>query len=568
MHDIFTIKTIYLMIINLKSVALAMTSICLFAQCTPTPTSEASYDVIPMPQSITLTESSEPFVLHSGTQISYTAGNADMERNAQFLKDYLAPQLGYKLKTVPGIASKGIVLQLVDGEATEGYKITVDANRVLVEATSPAGIFYGIQTIRKSLPVEQGAVVALPAGTITDAPRFDYRGAHLDVCRHFYPVDSIKTYIDMLALHNMNKFHWHLTEDQGWRIEIKQFPKLTEIGSVRNGTMIRKDWDSNDSIQYGGFYTQDECREIVKYAADRYITVIPEIDMPGHMVAAVTAYPELGCTGGPYSVRTIWGVSEELLCAGNDKVYDFVEKVLDEVMEIFPSKDIHIGGDECPKTEWEKCPKCQKKIKELGLKKDKQFTAEQKLQAYFTQHVDDYLTKHGRNAIGWDEILEGGVSENATVMSWRGEVGGIEAARLKHRVIMTPNTYCYFDYYQSKDRDNEPFAIGGFLPASHVYSYEPLPASLTPEEQSYIWGVQCNVWTEYIPTFSQVQYMILPRGAALAEVQWSQPEVKNYEKFKNERLPRLIKIYELNNYNWCKRIYTDKEEPSDLNVGW
>ena len=556
------------MIINLKSVALAMTSICLFAQCTPTPTSEASYDVIPMPQSITLTESSEPFVLHSGTQISYTAGNADMERNAQFLKDYLAPQLGYELKTVPGIASKGIVLQLVDGEATEGYKITVDANRVLVEATSPAGIFYGIQTIRKSLPVEQGAVVALPAGTITDAPRFDYRGAHLDVCRHFYPVDSIKTYIDMLALHNMNKFHWHLTEDQGWRIEIKQFPKLTEIGSVRNGTMIRKDWDSNDSIQYGGFYTQDECREIVKYAADRYITVIPEIDMPGHMVAAVTAYPELGCTGGPYSVRTIWGVSEELLCAGNDKVYDFVEKVLDEVMEIFPSKAIHIGGDECPKTEWEKCPKCQKKIKELGLKKDKQFTAEQKLQAYFTQHVDEYLTKHGRNAIGWDEILEGGVSENATVMSWRGEVGGIEAARLKHRVIMTPNTYCYFDYYQSKDRDNEPFAIGGFLPASHVYSYEPLPASLTPEEQSYIWGVQCNVWTEYIPTFSQVQYMILPRGAALAEVQWSQPEVKNYEKFKNERLPRLIKIYELNNYNYCKRIYTDKEEPSDLNVGW
>ena len=545
-----------------------MTSICLFAQCTPTPTSEASYDVIPMPQSITLTEGSEPFVLHSGTQINYTAGNADMERNAQFLKEYLAPQLGYELKTAPGIASKGIVLQLVDGEATEGYKITVDASRVLVEATTPAGIFYGIQTIRKSLPVEKGAVVALPAGTITDAPRFDYRGAHLDVCRHFYPVDSIKTYIDMLALHNMNKFHWHLTEDQGWRIEIKQFPKLTEIGSVRNGTMIRKDWDSNDSIQYGGFYTQDECREIVKYAADRYITVIPEIDMPGHMVAAVTAYPELGCTGGPYSVRTIWGVSEELLCAGNDKVYDFVEKVLDEVMEIFPSKDIHIGGDECPKTEWEKCPKCQKKIKELGLKKDKQFTAEQKLQAYFTKHVDEYLTKHGRNAIGWDEILEGGVSENATVMSWRGEVGGIEAARLKHRVIMTPNTYCYFDYYQSKDRDNEPFAIGGFLPASHVYSYEPLPASLTPEEQSYIWGVQCNVWTEYIPTFSQVQYMILPRGAALAEVQWSQPEVKNYEKFKNERLPRLIKIYELNNYNYCKRIYTDKEEPSDLNVGW
>ena len=547
---------------NLKSIALAMTIGLLFAQCTPAPTAQANYEVIPMPQSITLSNSDNQFVLHSGTLISYTSGNEDMARNAQFLQTYLADQLGYTLRIEPGIASKGIVLKLNEGQASEGYTITVDADRVLVEATSPAGIFYGIQTIRKAVPVEMGAVVGFPAGVITDAPRFAYRGAHLDVCRHFFSVDSVKTYIDMLVLHNMNKFHWHLTEDQGWRMEIKQFPKLTEIGSVRNGTMIRKDWNSNDSIQYGGFYTQEECREIVKYAADRYITVIPEIDMPGHMVAAVTAYPELGCTGGPYEVRTIWGVSEELLCAGNEKVYDFVDKVLDEVMDVFPSKDIHIGGDECPKTEWEKCPKCQSKIKALGLKKDDRFTAEQKLQAYFTKHVDEYLTKHGRNAIGWDEILEGGVSENATVMSWRGESGGIEAARLKHRVIMTPNTYCYFDYYQSKDRDNEPFAIGGFLPIKHVYDYEPLPVNLTPEEQSYIWGVQCNVWTEYIPTFSQVQYMMLPRGAALSEVQWSLPEAKDYEKFKNERLPRLIKIYELYGYNYSRRIYIDADEPS------
>ena len=547
---------------NLKSIALAMTIGLLFAQCTPAPTAQANYEVIPMPQSITLSNSDNQFVLHSGTLISYTSGNEDMARNAQFLQTYLADQLGYTLRIEPGIASEGIVLKLNEGQASEGYTITVDADRVLVEATSPAGIFYGIQTIRKAVPVEMGAVVGLPAGIITDAPRFAYRGAHLDVCRHFFSVDSVKTYIDMLVLHNMNKFHWHLTEDQGWRMEIKQFPKLTEIGSVRNGTMIRKDWNSNDSIQYGGFYTQDECREIVKYAADRYITVIPEIDMPGHMVAAVTAYPELGCTGGPYEVRTIWGVSEELLCAGNEKVYDFVDKVLDEVMDVFPSKDIHIGGDECPKTEWEKCPKCQSKIKALGLKKDDRFTAEQKLQAYFTKHVDEYLTKHGRNAIGWDEILEGGVSENATVMSWRGESGGIEAARLKHRVIMTPNTYCYFDYYQSKDRDNEPFAIGGFLPIKHVYDYEPLPANLTPEEQSYIWGVQCNVWTEYIPTFSHVQYMMLPRGAALSEVQWSLPEAKDYEKFRNERLPRLIKIYELYGYNYSRRIYIDADEPS------
>lgn len=547
---------------NLKSIALAMTIGLLFAQCTPAPTTQANYEVIPMPQSITLSNSDNQFVLHSGTLISYTSGNEDMARNAQFLQTYLTDQLGYTLRVEPGVASEGIVLKLVEGQASEGYTITVDADRVLVEATSPAGIFYGIQTIRKAVPVEMGAVVGLPAGIITDAPRFAYRGAHLDVCRHFFSVDSVKTYIDMLVLHNMNKFHWHLTEDQGWRMEIKQFPKLTEIGSVRNGTMIRKDWNSNDSIQYGGFYTQEECREIVKYAADRYITVIPEIDMPGHMVAAVTAYPELGCTGGPYEVRTIWGVSEELLCAGNEKVYDFVDKVLDEVMDVFPSKDIHIGGDECPKTEWEKCPKCQSKIKALGLKKDDRFTAEQKLQAYFTKHVDEYLTKHGRNAIGWDEILEGGVSENATVMSWRGESGGIEAARLKHRVIMTPNTYCYFDYYQSKDRDNEPFAIGGFLPIKHVYDYEPLPANLTPEEQSYIWGVQCNVWTEYIPTFSHVQYMMLPRGAALSEVQWSLPEAKDYEKFKNERLPRLIKIYELYGYNYSRRIYIDADEPS------
>lgn len=547
---------------NLKSIALAMTIGLLFAQCTPAPTAQANYEVIPLPQSITLSNSDNQFVLHSGTLISYTSGNEDMARNAQFLQTYLTDQLGYTLRIEPGIASEGIVLKLNEGQASEGYTITVDADRVLVEATSPAGIFYGIQTIRKAVPVEMGAVVGFPAGVITDAPRFAYRGAHLDVCRHFFSVDSVKTYIDMLVLHNMNKFHWHLTEDQGWRMEIKQFPKLTEIGSVRNGTMIRKDWNSNDSIQYGGFYTQDECREIVKYAADRYITVIPEIDMPGHMVAAVTAYPELGCTGGPYEVRTIWGVSEELLCAGNEKVYDFVDKVLDEVMDVFPSKDIHIGGDECPKTEWEKCPKCQSKIKALGLKKDDRFTAEQKLQAYFTKHVDEYLTKHGRNAIGWDEILEGGVSENATVMSWRGESGGIEAARLKHRVIMTPNTYCYFDYYQSKDCDNEPFAIGGFLPIKHVYDYEPLPANLTPEEQSYIWGVQCNVWTEYIPTFSHVQYMMLPRGAALSEVQWSLPEAKDYEKFRNERLPRLIKIYELYGYNYSRRIYIDADEPS------
>lgn len=546
-----------------KSVAFAMTSILMLAQCTPTPTTEANYEVIPMPQTISVDETEAPFVLHSGTTISFTVGNEDMQRNAQFLQDYLAPQLGYNLKTAAGTLDKGIVLQLNEGEASEAYRITINSKRVLVESTTPAGVFYGIQTIRKSLPVEQGAVVAMPAGTIEDAPRFDYRGAHFDVCRHFFPIDSVKAYIDILALHNMNKLHWHLTEDQGWRIEIKKYPKLTEIGSVRCGTMINKDWDSCDSIPYGGFFTQEEAREIVKYAADRYITVIPEIDMPGHMVAAVTAYPELGCTGGPYEVRTTWGVSEELLCAGNDKVYDFIDDVLDEIMDIFPSKDIHIGGDECPKSEWEKCPKCQAKIKELGLKKDDKYTAEQKLQAYFTQHVDSYLTAHGRNCIGWDEILEGGVSDNATIMSWRGEEGGIEAAQLGHRVIMTPNQYLYFDYYQTKDRENEPLAIGGYLPVKTVYNYEPLPASLTPEQQKYIWGVQANLWTEYIHTFSHALYMFLPRGAALSECQWAQPEKKDYDRFKADRLPRLMKIYDLCGYNYSRRIYIDKDDENE-----
>lgn len=521
-----------------------------------------------MPQDITLTEGANPFVLSSNTAISYTAGNADMQRNAEFMAQYLSDQLGYTLKVKEGTADKGIVLQLNEGDAeSEAYTITVDEKKVLVEATSPAGVFYGMQTIRKSLPVEQKAVVALPAGKIDDAPRFEYRGGHLDICRHFFPVDSIKSYIDMLALHNMNKFHWHLTEDQGWRLEIKKYPKLTEVGSIRCGTMVKKDWDSCDSIPYGGYYTQEEARDIVKYAAERYITVIPEIDMPGHMVAAITAYPELGCTGGPYEVRTTWGVSEDLLCCGNEQVYQFIDDILDEVMDIFPSADIHIGGDECPKTIWAKCPKCQAKIKALGLKKDEHSSAEEKLQGYFTKHVDAYLTAHGRNCIGWDEILEGGVSDNATIMSWRGEEGGKAAARLAHRVIMTPNSYLYFDYYQTKDVENEPLAIGGFLPLKKVYNYEPLPEDLTADEQKYIWGVQANLWTEYIDNFSYAMYMFIPRGAALCECQWANPEKKDYEHFKNDRLPRLLNIYKLYGWNYCNRAYTDPE-PEDYNGGW
>lgn len=358
----------------------------------------------------------------------------------------------------------------------------------------------------------------------------------------------------MMALHNMNRLHWHLSEDQGWRIEIKGYPKLTEIGSQRKETVIGRNSGKYDGKPYGGFYTQEEAKDIVAYAAERYVTVIPEIDLPGHMQAALAAYPELGCTGGPYEVWPMWGVSDNVLCAGEDATLRFIDGVLTEIMEIFPSKLIHVGGDECPKTKWETCPKCQARIKQLGLKSDGKHTKEEKLQSFIINHAEKFLNDHGRQIIGWDEILEGGLAPNATVMSWRGEVGGIEAAKQKHDVIMTPNTYLYFDYYQSQDIANEPFAIGGYLPVDRVYSYEPLPAELTPAEQKYIIGVQANLWTEYIPTFSHAQYMVLPRWAALSEVQWTMPEKKNYTDFLI-RLPRLINWYEAEGYNYAKHVF-------------
>lgn len=377
----------------------------------------------------------------------------------------------------------------------------------------------------------------------------------LDVGRHMFTVDEIKTYIDMLALHNINRFHWHLSEDQGWRIEIKKYPKLTEIGSKRDETVIGRNSGEYDGKPYGGFYTQEQAKEIVAYAAERYITVIPEIDLPGHMQAALAAYPELGCTGGPYKVWTMWGVSDNVLCAGNDQTIQFIKDVLSEIIDIFPSKYIHVGGDECPKDKWKTCPKCQARIKALGIKGDSKHSKEEYLQSYVIGEAEKFLNEHGRNIIGWDEILEGGLAPNATVMSWRGEAGGIEAARQKHDVIMTPNTYLYFDYYQAKDTENEPLAIGGYLPMDRVYSYEPMPAELTPEEQKYITGVQANVWTEYMPTFAQVQYMTLPRMAALCETQWSTPDKKkDYAGFL-KRTARLTKIYQLKGWNYATHIF-------------
>lgn len=516
---------------------------------------QADYQVIPMPHEIVAAQGS-PFVLKSGVKILYPEGNAQMQRNAELLAEYLKTATGKDFAVEAGTEGKNaIVLALgVDNKNPEAYELKVAGEGVTVKGATEAGVFYGIQTLRKSLPVAVDANISLPAVDIKDAPRFAYRGAHFDTSRHFFTVDEVKTYIDMLALHNMNRMHWHFTEDQGWRIEIKKYPKLTEIGSKRSETVIGKNSGKYDGIPHEGFYTQEEAKEIVKYAAERFITVIPEIDIPGHMQAALAAYPELGCTGGPYEVWKMWGVSEDVLCIGNDQSLKFLEDVFAELIEIFPSEYIHIGGDECPKVRWAQCPKCQARIKQLGLKSDAKHTKEERLQSYVISHVEKFLNEHGRQIIGWDEILEGGLAPNATVMSWRGEGGGIEAAKQHHDVIMTPNTYLYFDYYQSKDTDNEPLAIGGYLPVERVYSYEPMPKSLTPDEQKYIKGVQANLWTEYIPTFSHAQYMVLPRWAALAEVQWSAPEKKDYANFLS-RLPRLIQWYDAEGYNYAKHVF-------------
>lgn len=540
----------------LKTVAVVLTTGWL-CSCSGEKT-EANYQVIPAPQEIVMAANGE-FTLGSSVKIVYPEGNDAMRRNAEYLAEYLQKATGKVYQTVAGTDGKGnILLQLAPGDGkAEAYQLKVSGDGVVISGASEAGVFYGIQTLRKSIPVVENSTPVLANVEIKDAPRFDYRGAHFDVSRHFFTIEEVKSFIDMMALHNMNRLHWHITDDQGWRIEIKKYPKLTEIGSQRKETVIGHNSGKYDGKPYGGFYTQEQAKEIVAYAAERYITVIPEIDLPGHMQAALAAYPNLGCTGGPYDVWTIWGVSDNVLCAGNDDVLTFIDDVLAEIIDIFPSEYIHIGGDECPKDQWKVCPKCQARIKALGIKSDDKHSKEEYLQSFIINHGEKFLNEHGRQMIGWDETLEGGLAPNATVMSWRGEGGGIEAAKQHHDVIMTPNTYLYFDYYQSKDTENEPEAIGGYLPIERVYSYEPMPRSLTPEEQKFIIGVQANHWTEYIPTLSQLQYMCLPRWAALCEIQWSQPEKKNYQDFLT-RLPQLIKNYQTEGYNYAKHVFDVK----------
>ena len=495
-----------------------------------------AFSVIPMPAEVSVSEGAYS-VAGKAFFLDPRLDNASQDAIWRF-KDALEAATGRTSRL-----GKGEIQFLVNPElAPEQYTVQVSKDGVVVEASALNGFVYACETLKQMLPAaiyggkKAKAHWVLPYVSIQDQPRFAYRGMHLDPCRHFWTVEETKRYLDVMTAYKLNRFHWHLTEDQGWRMEVKKYPKLTEIGAWRNGTVIKKDWGSNDGIRYGGFYTQEEMKDVVAYAAARGITVIPEVDLPGHMVAALAAYPELGCTGGPYEVWTRWGVAKDILCAGNDQVFTFLEDVFTELMEIFPSEYIHIGGDECfggdaePERPdpWDVCPKCAARMKALGIKKGPQ--AKHYLQNYVTGRVQAFLNAHGRRVIGWDEILEGTLAEGATIMSWRGVEGGIKAAAKGFDAIMTPTSFMYFDYYQSYEQDKEPFGIGGYLPLEQVYGYEPYDG-IEPGAEKHILGVQANLWTEYIATPEHLEYMLLPRLCALSEVQWCGADKKDYARF-------------------------------------
>lgn len=518
---------------------------------------KANFDVVPLPQHIEYTDGD--FTLNEQTEIVYTAGDSLLEFNAQLLKESIKELTGIDLQIKASTSEKKHIYLGCDfqHENKEAYNILVTSHSVNINGSSAAGNFYGVQTLIKAIAPNKTSAITLPAVKIEDYPRFAYRGLMLDVGRRFYSVDFVKKYIDILSMHNMNVFHWHLTEDQGWRIKINKLPELTDIGSKRKQTRV--DATTGNYIEtdeaYGPyFYTQDEIKEVVAYAKQRYVTVIPEVDIPGHMLAALSSYPELGCTGGPYQVATTRGVFEDVLCVGNEKTFSFLEQVFDEIIELFPSEYIHIGGDECPKTRWKNCQKCQNRANILGLTNQPKNTIEHQLQSYFITRIEKYLNSKGKKIIGWDEILEGGLAPNATVMSWRGTKGGIDAAKLGHNVIMTPSQYMYFDYYQARDISNEPFSIGNYLPVRTVYEYEPYDKQLTEEQCKYILGVQANLWTEYISDEKIIEYMLLPRIDALSEVQWTVPDKKDFSDF-SERMKRMLAYYDFKKYNYAKHVY-------------
>ena len=527
------------------------------------PKEQATLDVVPHPNEVYAQDGS-----FDASAASVYYGN-DLDERSKAAVNAFAQQLfltsGSEGSVAEGASEKGIVFELDNALAHEAYAIAVSPKKVTVKASGLNGFVYAIQTIKQMLPVEVFGNApaadldwALPCVEIQDAPRFSYRGLHMDVSRHFFTMDEVKKYIDIMEVHKLNTLHWHLTDDQGWRLEIKKYPRLTEVGSIRNKTLVGHLFDSEiyDDKEYGRgcYYTQEQVKEILEYAAAKGITVIPEIDLPGHMLAALAAYPELGCTGGPYDVWGKWGVADDVLCVGKEETMKFLEDVLTEVCELFPAEYVHIGGDECPKVRWEACPHCQAKIAELGLKDDENYQAEHYLQGYVTARMEEFLAEKGKKLIGWDEILEGELAPNATVMSWRGVAGGLQAVRMGHDAIMTPNTFFYLDYYQSLDKENEPLAIGGYLPVEKCYSYEPTTSGMTDEEKAHILGVQANLWTEYIETADHLFYMLLPRLAALAEVQWCQPEVKDWNRFL-ESADDFCAIYDIMGYKYGNHLF-------------
>ena len=557
----------------MKKTVLAL--VCLLTTVT-TASAQTYYEVVPLPQSIEM-QKGEAFIWNDLVQI---LAPETLKAEAEFLQAYLKDITGTTLPLVQKREKGKSYIELSispNVTATEGYVLTVNKKGISIAGGSAAGVFYGIQTLRKAVSSATPPFTLLSPVVITDAPRFSWRGMHLDCSRHFWRVDFIKKFIDLLALHNMNVFHWHLTDDQGWRIEIKKWPKLITVGSQRSGTIIGTNSDLDDETPYGGYYTQEEIRDIVAYAAARHITIVPEIDMPGHMLAALASYPELGCTGGPYQVGHYWGVYKDVLCIGNPKVYQFVEDVLTEVMELFPSEVIHIGGDEAPSDRWQQCEKCQEAYLKDALEgrlggdttsvREKPSVREMPMfnygasyQRLFTRRVFNFLASKGRRALGWDEILDG-CPQDAMIMSWRGSAPGAKAAEAGHDVVMTPTTHCYFDYQQVEDTEFEPSRCGGFIPIERVYALDPAPDTLSVAARQHILGTQANLWSEYMTTESMVEYQALPRMSALAEVQWTKPERKDYEAFM-ERLTRLTALFEHYGYTYAKHLWPERQMPN------
>lgn len=513
--------------------------------------SEDSLNTI-IPRPLSFKSNNGAFEISPATMIWVDQQQADLRAIGQQLADGLKGISGHALKLLPDQPvrnRRGIRLVVQPGLdlPAEAYRLEVTAGSVTISAKSTAGLFYGAQSLQQ-LVRQEGQQVWIPAVSVYDRPRFAWRGMMLDVGRYFYSVDFIKKMLDNMAIYKMNRFHWHLTDDQGWRIEIKKYPELTAKGAWRSETQFARGGDRwVDKNPHGGFYTQEQIREVVRYAQSKFITVVPEIEMPGHSLAALSVFPELSCTGGPFKIPGQWKIEKDVYCAGNEKTFAFLQDVLSEVIALFPGTVIHIGGDECPKDRWKACAKCQQRIKEEGLKD------EHELQSYFIKRMERFLLQKKKTIIGWDEILEGGLAPNAMVMSWRGTKGGLEAAKLKHSVVMSPNMYMYFDYYQG-EHHIEPYANGNLLPIKKVYEYEPVPEELTENERPFIAGVQANVWTEFIHSNATAEYMIFPRIAAAAEVGWTSKEQKNWTDF-SKRIEQEFVRYDKADIHYARSIY-------------